>query len=60
MYEEGGDVCYVLTMHPKIIGRPHRMRMLERTILHILEHDGVWFAQMQEIAAVFRRREGAA
>jgi peptidoglycan/xylan/chitin deacetylase (PgdA/CDA1 family) len=56
-YEEGGDVCYVLTMHPQIIGRHHRMRMLERVIGHILEHDRVWFAQMQEIADDFRRRQ---
>jgi peptidoglycan-N-acetylglucosamine deacetylase len=43
-------------MHPQIIGRHHRMRMLERVIQHMLEHDGVWFAQMGEIADDFRRR----
>ncbi len=53
LYKEGGDGCYVLTMHPEIIGRPHRMQLLERTIEHILEHDGVWWAQMQEIADDF-------
>jgi peptidoglycan/xylan/chitin deacetylase (PgdA/CDA1 family) len=57
MYEEGGDICYVLTMHPQIIGRHHRLRMLERIINHIQEHDGVWFAQMHEIADDFRRRQ---
>src|SRR4051794_911423 len=31
-YEEGGDTCYVLTMHPQMIGRHHRMQMLERVI----------------------------
>jgi len=59
-YEEGGDVCYVLTMHPQIIGRHHRMRMLERVIRHLLECDGVWFAQMGQIADEFRRREASA
>jgi len=58
-YEEGGDICYVLTMHPQIIGRHHRMKMLEHVIEHILEHDNVWFAQMHEIAADFRQRQGA-
>lgn len=58
-YEEGGDGCFVLTMHPQIIGRHHRMQMLERVIQHILEHDGIWFAQMQEIANDFRRRQAA-
>ena len=55
-HEEGGDTCYVLTMHPQIIGRHHRMQMVERVIEHILEHDGVWFAQMHEIADDFRDR----
>lgn len=55
-YEEGGDGCYVLTMHPQIIGRRHRMQMLERIIQHIRGYDGVWFAQMREISSEFRSR----
>ena len=57
-YEEGGDGCFLLTMHPQIIGRHHRLRMVERLIRYMLEHDGVWFAQMAEIADDFRKREG--
>lgn len=57
LYEEGGDVCFVLTMHPQIIGRPHRMRLLERMIRHIEQRDDVWIAQMGEIADEFRRRQ---
>lgn len=56
-YEEGSDACYVLTMHPQIIGRHHRMAMLERVIGYILEHDDVWFAQMVDIANLFRHRQ---
>jgi peptidoglycan/xylan/chitin deacetylase (PgdA/CDA1 family) len=59
MYEEGGDICYVLTMHPQMIGRHHRMRMVERVVQHILGHPGVWFAQMHEIADLFRERQAA-
>ena len=59
-YEEGGDICYVLTMHPQIIGRHHRMAMLERVIQHILDHDDVWFAQMIDIANLFRSRQPSA
>ena len=59
-YEEGGDICYVLTMHPQIIGRHHRMAMLERIIQHILDHDDVWFAQMIDIANLFRSRQPSA
>jgi peptidoglycan-N-acetylglucosamine deacetylase len=58
-YEEGGDTCYVLTMHPQIIGRHHRLQMLERIVCSILERDAVWFAQMIEIADDFRHRERA-
>ena len=56
-YEEGGDTCFILTMHPQIIGRHHRMQMVERFICYMLEHDGVWFAQLCDIADDFRKRE---
>lgn len=55
MYEEGGDVCFVLTMHPQIIGRHHRLRMLERLIQHITRLECVWITQMGEIADEFRQ-----
>jgi peptidoglycan/xylan/chitin deacetylase (PgdA/CDA1 family) len=60
MYEEGGDVCFVLTMHPQIIGRHHRLRMLERMIQHIMSLEGVWIAQMGTIGDDFRQRQHAA
>jgi len=56
-YEDGG--IFVLTLHPQIIGRHHRMRLLERMIGHIQDHDGVRFVQMHEIAAEFRQQQGA-
>jgi peptidoglycan/xylan/chitin deacetylase (PgdA/CDA1 family) len=59
MYAEGSDACYVLTMHPQIIGRHHRMQMLERVIQHILSHDNVWIAQMGAIADEFLSRNAA-
>jgi peptidoglycan/xylan/chitin deacetylase (PgdA/CDA1 family) len=59
MYGENSDAAYVLTMHPQIIGRHHRMQLLERLIQHMLAHDGVWFAQMGEIADDFRARQAA-
>ena len=43
-------------MHPQIIGRHHRMQMLERMVRHMTERDGVWFAQMRAIADDFRGR----
>jgi peptidoglycan/xylan/chitin deacetylase (PgdA/CDA1 family) len=59
-FKEGGDSYYGLITHPYLIGRLHAMRMLERVLVYILEHDGVWFAQMGEIANEFRKREGSA
>jgi len=59
MYAENSDAAYVLTMHPQIIGRHHRMQLLEGLIKHMLAHDDVWFAQMGDIADDFRAREAA-
>ena len=41
-YAEGG--VFVLTMHPQIIGRCHRLAMLEELLRYIQGHEGVWFA----------------
>lgn len=59
-YKEGDDSYYSLIIHPYLIGRLHRMRMLERVLVHILHHDGVWFARMGEVADEFKRRQGTA
>jgi peptidoglycan/xylan/chitin deacetylase (PgdA/CDA1 family) len=36
--------------HPQVIGRPSRMRMVERLIRHILGKHDVWIARPIEIA----------
>jgi peptidoglycan/xylan/chitin deacetylase (PgdA/CDA1 family) len=51
-HQEGG--VFVLTMHPEIIGRRHRIRLLERTISHMLEFQDVRFLRMREVADAFR------
>lgn len=56
-YADGG--VFVLTLHPQIIGRHHRMRLLDRTIQYILSHDGVRFVQMHEIAESIRAQKEA-
>jgi len=48
LYEEGG--CFVLTMHPQIIGRPSRTKMLERLIQHVSERPGVVFQRCIDTA----------
>lgn len=47
-YEEGG--FFNLMFHPQVMGRPSRMRMLERLVQHILGKRNVWIARPLEIA----------
>src|SRR5262249_53000845 len=49
LYERGG--CCVLTMHPEVIGRSMRLRVLERLIRLMRGYPRVWFATMREIAS---------
>lgn len=46
--EYGG--LYVLTLHPKVIGRPSRLKMLSEFLDFLRSHDDVWFATMGEMA----------
>ncbi len=43
LYAEGG--CYVLAMHPQVIGRPSRIALLERFIRYAQGHPNVWFGR---------------
>ena len=48
LYSKMGKGVFILTMHPQVIGRGHRMLMLERFIKHLNSHDGVTFSTMGE------------
>lgn len=48
-----GGSC-VFTMHPQIIGRPSRLKMLEAVIGFVKSFDDVWVATCGEIAACVR------
>jgi len=48
IYELGGS--FILTMHPQIIGRPHRLKMLDEFIGFVTSHKGVWIRTCAEIA----------
>lgn len=56
MYEHVPGGVFTLTMHPKVIGRSHRMRMLERLIRHMRGLPGVRFARLGDCAAEWRGR----
>ena len=46
---EAGLLC-MLVMHPQIIGRLSRMRMLARLVEHMQSREGLWFATPLEVA----------
>jgi peptidoglycan/xylan/chitin deacetylase (PgdA/CDA1 family) len=48
LYAEGA--YFMLTMHPEVIGRPHRIAMLDRLIRHIKGYPGIWWACGEEVA----------
>lgn len=56
LYERLGEGVYTLTMHPQVIGRGHRLLMLEKLVEHIRSRPGVTFLTMSEVASEFRRR----
>ena len=45
--------CYTLTMHPFLIGRPSRIKMLEKLIKHMKSFQNVWFAKGIDVADYF-------
>lgn len=45
-----GDKVFVLKLHPQLIGRSSRVRMLERFIAY-MKANGAWFATCAEVAA---------
>ena len=60
LYEEGvrsGRVA-AISLHPYIIGVPHRIGALDRALAHICAHDGVWLATGSEIASHFLAQRG--
>lgn len=52
-YEEGG--FFLLTMHPQLIGRPSRVRLLQRLIHHVRTCPGVWITTCGEATAHLRQ-----
>lgn len=56
--EEHGDsdICFVLTCHPQIIGRPARMKMLERLVDHMAKTEAVEFLTGLEAATRFKAK----
>jgi len=47
LYETGGS--FTLTMHPEIIGRASRIRMLDELMTYMKEFDDVWFCSLDDL-----------
>lgn len=60
MHREVPGGVLTLTMHPQVIGRGHRMLMLERLIGFYRRHEGVRFATLGEAAEGFRAGQAKA
>lgn len=55
LYQRLGEGVFTLTMHPQVIGRGHRLLMLERLIEYMKGHSGVRFRTMGEVAAEWKQ-----
>jgi peptidoglycan-N-acetylglucosamine deacetylase len=54
MYRDVPGGIYTLTMHPEIIGKGHRIMMLERLIDWMAGHEEVVFARLADVAERWR------
>ncbi len=48
---------YTLTMHPEVIGRGHRLLMLEKLINHMRQTPGIRFERMSDFALAWKKQE---
>lgn len=55
LHEWLGEGVYCLTMHPQVIGRGHRILLLNRLIAHMKEREGVSFVTMAEVARGWKK-----
>ena len=54
MYNNVQNGVFDLTMHPQVIGRGHRMAMLEKLVQHMQGYPGVWFTRMVDVAKAWK------
>ncbi len=61
LYEESAETPRMMSvgLHCRLVGRPGRIKALERFIDHVLAHDDVWLCRRIEIARHWRERHPA-
>lgn len=57
--EQGGRLLS-LSIHPWVLGQPHRIKHLEAALAYVIAQPGVWCAQPGEILASFAAQQGPA
>ena len=62
LFEESarGPRMMSVGLHPRMVGRPGKIRALKDFIAYAQAHEGVWFATREEIAQAWLAREGEA
>jgi len=55
LYQRMGEGVFILTMHPQVIGRGHRILMLEQLIDYMKGHEGVTVKTMNQVAAEWKQ-----
>ncbi len=50
MYKHVENGVFTLTLHPQVIGRGHRIVVLEKLVEHMKGCSNVWFAKMIDVA----------
>jgi peptidoglycan/xylan/chitin deacetylase (PgdA/CDA1 family) len=58
LYDESADGLRMMSvgLHPRMVGRPGRVRALKRFIEYAQGHEGVWFATREQIARAWMTR----
>ncbi len=61
LYEESAETPRMMSvgLHCRLVGRPGRLKALERFIDHVLSHDDVWLCRRVDIARHWRERHPA-
>lgn len=54
--DQGGRLL-AISLHPWVMGQPHRMKHLEAALAYVLAQPGVWNAQPGEILAAFAAQQ---
>lgn len=53
--EDDGRI-FSLSIHPWVIGQPHRIGILENFLDYVKQHKGVWFAKPGEIVEIIKNK----